>query len=119
MDYKIALIRGDGIGPEIVNEAVGVIDAVGERFGHTFSYTDVDLGGCATDKYGVSYPEGTAEKCRACDAVLLGAVGGPKWGPDRPAEERPETALLAIRKDLGMPICVTPHCVQHWWTLRR
>ena len=70
MDYKIALIRGDGIGPEIVNEAVGIIDAVGERFGHTFSYTDVDLGGCATDKYGVSYPEGTAEKCRACDAVL-------------------------------------------------
>ena len=102
MDYKIALIRGDGIGPEIVNEAVGVIDAVGERFGHTFSYTDVDLGGCATDKYGVSYPEGTAEKCRACDAVLLGAVGGPKWGPDRPAAERPETALLAIRKDLGL-----------------
>ena len=50
MDYKIALIRGDGIGPEIVNEAVGIIDAVGERFGHTFSYTDVDLGGCATDK---------------------------------------------------------------------
>lgn len=102
MDYKIALIRGDGIGPEIVNEAVGIIDAVGERFGHTFSYTDVDLGGCATDKYGVSYPEGTAEKCRACDAVLLGAVGGPKWGPDRPAAERPETALLAIRKDLGL-----------------
>ena len=102
MDFKIALIRGDGIGPEVVGEAVKVLDAVGERFGHTFSYTDVDLGGCATDKYGVSYPEGTAEKCRACDAVLLGAVGGPKWGPDRPAAERPETALLAIRKDLGL-----------------
>ena len=102
MEYKIALIRGDGIGPEIVEEAVHVIDAVGEKFGHKFTYTEVDMGGCATDKYGVSYPEGTAEKCKACDAVLLGAVGGPKWGPDKPAEQRPETALLAIRKDLGL-----------------
>ena len=102
MEYKIALIRGDGIGPEIVEQAVGVMNAVGKKFGHTISYTEVDLGGCATDKYGVSYPEGTAEKCRACDAVLLGAVGGPKWGPDKPAEQRPETALLAIRKDLGL-----------------
>ncbi len=100
--YKIAVIRGDGIGPEIVNEAVEVIKKVGERFSHTFSFVDVDMGGIATDKYGVSYPQGTAEKCKVCDAVLLGAVGGPKWGPDRPAEERPETALLAIRKDLGL-----------------
>ena len=100
--YKIAVIRGDGIGPEIVNEAVRVIEKVGERFHHEFTFTDVDMGGNATDKYGVSYPEGTAEKCKACDAVLLGAVGGPKWGPDRPAEERPETALLSIRKDLGL-----------------
>ena len=74
MEYKIALIRGDGIGPEIVEQAVGVMNAVGKKFGHTISYTEVDLGGCATDKYGVSYPEGTAEKCRACDAVLLGAM---------------------------------------------
>ena len=102
MEYKIALIRGDGIGPEIVEEAVRVINTVGQRFGHNFTYTEVDMGGCATDKYGVSYPEGTAEKCKACDAVLLGAVGGPKWGPDKPAEQRPETALLAIRKDLGL-----------------
>ncbi len=100
--YQIAVIRGDGIGPEIVNEAVEVIKKVGQRFGHTFSFVDVDMGGNATDKYGVSYPEGTAGKCKACDAVLLGAVGGPKWGPDRPAEQRPETALLAIRKDLGL-----------------
>ena len=102
MDYKIALIRGDGIGPEIVQEAVRVIDAIGKKYHHNFTYSEVDLGGCATDKYGVSYPEGTAEKCKACDAVLLGAVGGPKWGPDKPAEQRPETALLAIRKDLGL-----------------
>ncbi len=102
MKYKIALIRGDGIGPEIVDETVKVIDRVGEKFGHTFEYVDVLLGGCATDAVGVSYPEGTAELCKSCDAVLLGAVGGPKWGSDKPAEQRPETALLAIRKDLGL-----------------
>lgn len=102
MNYKIALIRGDGIGPEVVEQAVGVLDAVGTAFGHTFQYEEVLLGGCATDAVGKSYPDGTAEKCKACDAVLLGAVGGPKWGSDRPAEERPETALLAIRKDLGL-----------------
>ena len=102
MKFKIALIRGDGIGPEIVNETVSVIDRVGEKFGHTFEYVDVLLGGCATDAVGKSYPDGTAEKCKACDAVLLGAVGGPKWGSDKPADQRPETALLAIRKDLGL-----------------
>ena len=102
MNYKIALIKGDGIGPEVVNEAVGVLEAVGKKFGHSFEFVDVLLGGCATDAVGKSYPDGTAEKCKACDAVLLGAVGGPKWGSDKPAEQRPETALLAIRKDLGL-----------------
>ena len=102
MNYRIALIRGDGIGPEVVGEAVKVLEAVGKRFGHTFTYEEVLLGGCATDAVGKSYPDGTAEKCRACDAVLLGAVGGPKWGPDKPAEQRPETALLALRKELGL-----------------
>ena len=79
-EFKIALIRGDGIGPEVVGEAVKVMNKVGEKYGHAFSYTDVLLGGCATDAVGKSYPDGTAEKCKACDAVLLGAVGGPKWG---------------------------------------
>ena len=102
MKYQIALIRGDGIGPEVVNEAVGVLEAVGKKFGHTYEFVDVLLGGCATDAVGKSYPDGTADQCRACDAVLLGAVGGPKWGSDKPAEQRPETALLAIRKDLGL-----------------
>ena len=102
MDYKIALIRGDGIGPEIVAEAVKVLDAVGEKFGHSFQYTEVMMGGCASEAVGKSYPDGTAELCKSCDAVLLGAVGDPKWGPDKPAEQRPETALLAIRKDLGL-----------------
>ncbi len=102
MEYKIALIGGDGIGPDIVKQAVKVLNAVGEKFGHRFSYVDVLMGGCATDAVGVSYPEGTASMCKACDAVLLGAVGGPKWGSDKPAQQRPETALLAIRKDLGL-----------------
>lgn len=102
MNYKIALIKGDGIGPEIVTEAAKVMETVGEKFGHSFEFVEVLMGGCATDKYGVSYPAGTAETCKACDAVLLGAVGGPKWGSDKPAEQRPETALLAIRKDLGL-----------------
>jgi 3-isopropylmalate dehydrogenase len=102
MDYKIAVIRGDGIGPEIVNEAVAVMETVGEKFGHKFEFVDVLMGGCATDACGKSYPDGTAETCKTCDAVLLGAVGGPKWGSDKPAEQRPETALLNIRKDLEL-----------------
>ena len=116
MNYKIALIRGDGIGPEVVGEAVKVLEAVGQKFGHSFTYEEVLLGGCATDAVGKSYPDGTAEKCRACDAVLLGAVCGPKWGSDKPTEQRPETALLAIRKDLGMPICAPPPCAPLWRT---
>ena len=102
MNYKIALIRGDGIGPEIVNEAVAVIDKIGARFGHNFEYVDILMGACASEAVGKSYPDGTAELCRGCDAVLLGAVGDPKWGSDKPAHQRPETALLSIRKDLGL-----------------
>lgn len=101
MDYRIALIRGDGIGPEVVNQAVRVLDRVGERFGHHFSYVDVPMGICAVQQTGVSYPAGTAELCRSCDAVLLGAVGGATQG-DVPPEQRAETALLNIRKDLGL-----------------
>ncbi|MEA4934152.1 MAG: 3-isopropylmalate dehydrogenase [Lawsonibacter sp.] len=102
MNYKIALIRGDGIGPEVVGEAVQVMETVGAKFGHGFEYVDVLMGGCAIDAVGKSYPDGTADLCRACDAVLLGAVGGPKWGHASEPEKRPETALLSIRKDLGL-----------------
>ena len=102
MNYKIALIKGDGIGPEVVGEAVKVMDAIGEKFGHQFEYVDILMGGCAIDAVGKSYPEGTAEKCKECDAVLLGAVGGPKWGHSTDPDKRPETALLSIRKDLEL-----------------
>ncbi|MGI5970998.1 MAG: 3-isopropylmalate dehydrogenase [Oscillospiraceae bacterium] len=98
---KIALIRGDGIGPEVVGEAVKVLLAVGRKYGHDFTFEEVLMGGCAVDKLGTPYPEGTAEKCRSCDAVLLGAVGGPKWDNTEP-DKRPEKALLAIRRDLGL-----------------
>ena len=102
MEYKIALIRGDGIGPEVVEEAVQVLQTVGDKFGHRFSFVEVQMGGCAIDAVGKSYPDGTAELCRSCNAVLLGAVGGPKWGHSTNPEKRPETALLSIRKDLGL-----------------
>ena len=101
MNYKIALIRGDGIGPEVIAETVKVLAVLSEKFDHQFEYVEVPMGGCATDVYGVSYPEGTAEVCKSCDAILLGAVGGPKWD-GLPAEQRPETALLHIRKDLEL-----------------
>ena len=100
-DYRIALIRGDGIGPEVVGEAVKVLNKIGEKFGHTFTYTDVLLGGCAIDACGKPFRMSTEEKCKACDAVLLGAVGGPKW-ESCPADIRPEKGLLAIRKALGL-----------------
>ncbi|SMC50172.1 3-isopropylmalate dehydrogenase [Papillibacter cinnamivorans] len=101
MNFKIALIRGDGIGPEVVEEAVGVLETVGARFGHSYEWIDVLMGGCAYDAKGTPYPEGTKEACQRADAVLLGAVGGPKWD-NLPPALRPEKALLAIRSDLGL-----------------
>ena len=89
MKFKIAVIPGDGIGPEIVAAAQNVMEGISEKFGHEFEYEEVLLGGVATDACGKSYPDGTAERCKACDAVLLGAVGTPKYGSDKPAEQRP------------------------------
>ncbi len=101
MKYKIALIRGDGIGPEVAQQAVAVLQAAGKKFGHSFSFEEVLLGGCAIDKVGKPYPDGTTQLCKSCDAVLLGAVGGPRW-ENLPAELRPEKGLLTIRKELGL-----------------
>ena len=100
-NYKITVLRGDGIGPEIVNECIKVLDKAGEKFGFSFDYNDQLLGGCAIDATGVPYPAETAAACKASDAVLLGAVGGPKWD-DQPGNNRPEKGLLAIREDLGL-----------------
>ena len=96
MHYNIALLRGDGIGPEIVDSAVRVLNAVGEKFGHTFTFTPYLIGGCAFDACGEPLPRETVEGCLNADSVLLGAVGGPKWD-QLPGHLRPEKALLGIR----------------------
>ena len=101
MVKNIAVIRGDGIGPEIVDQALRVLDRVAELYGHTFVYTDVDMGGCAIDKYGDPLPEAELAKCLAADSVLLGAVGGPKWN-DVPGHMRPEKGLLRLRAGMGV-----------------
>jgi 3-isopropylmalate dehydrogenase len=101
MKASIVLLPGDGIGPEVVNEARLVLDDVARRFGHEFRYATHLLGGCAIDATGTAMPEATLEACRVADAILLGAVGGPKWD-DPQATVRPEQGLLAIRKGLGL-----------------
>lgn len=101
MNKNIAVIRGDGIGPEIVNQALRVIDKIGELYGHRFTYTDVDMGGCAIDKWGDPLPQEMLEKCVASDSVLLGAVGGNKWN-DVPGHMRPEKGLLRLRAGMGV-----------------
>ena len=105
MDFNIAVIPGDGIGPEIVAEAQKVLDTVGKKFGHSFSYTEVDMGGVSIDKHGVPLTDEALTTAKASDAVLLGAVGGvvgkDSWY-DLPPHLRPEAGLLAIRKGLGL-----------------
>jgi len=101
MNYKIAVVPGDGIGPEVVEQALRVLDKIGEKYGHTFEYTKVLAGGCAIDEYGECLPQSTIDVCKASDAVLLGAVGGWKWDT-LPGDQRPERALLGLRKELGL-----------------
>ena len=101
MVKNIAVIRGDGIGPEIVEQALRVLDKVAELYGHNFNYTDVDMGGCAIDKYGDPLPEHELQKCVVSDSVLLGAVGGNKWN-DVPGHMRPEKGLLRLRAGMGV-----------------
>ena len=101
MTYQIALVKGDGIGPEIVSGAVEVLEKIGERFGHEFRFTEYLAGGCAIDATGCPLPEETVEGCKRSDSVLLGAVGGPKWD-SLPGSMRPEKALLGLRKALGL-----------------
>ena len=101
MNRNIAVIRGDGIGPEIVDQALLVLDKIAEMFGHAFTYTDVDMGGNAIDKWGDPLPQAELDKCLASDSVLLGAVGGPKWN-DVPGPMRPEKGLLRLRAGMGV-----------------
>ena len=101
MNYKIAVIPGDGIGPEVIGQTTRVLEEIGKKYGHTFEFTEVLAGGCAIDATGQCLPEETVEICKASDAVLLGAVGGPKWD-HLPGAERPEMALLGLRGKLGL-----------------
>lgn len=101
MTKHIALIPGDGIGPEIVAQAKAVLDRVAEIFGHEFTYTEVSMGGNAIDRYGDPLPQEMLDKCLASDSVLLGAVGGPKWN-GVPGPQRPEKGLLRLRAGMGV-----------------
>lgn len=101
MNKTIAIIRGDCIGPEIMAEAIAVLDKVSEKFGHSFTYVDAPMGGEAIDKFGDPLPQATLDKCLSADSVLLSAVGGPKW--DGVAKEmRPERGLLRLRSGMGL-----------------
>ena len=101
MQYDIALLKGDGIGPEIVDSAVRVLERVGAKFGHTFRFSSYLIGGAAIDQTGAPLPNETVDGCLKSDSVLLGAVGGPKWDA-LPGHLRPEKALLGIRKAMGV-----------------
>ena len=107
MNYKIALVPGDGIGPDVVAEAVRVMDQIGAKYGHQFDYSTVLAGGAAIDAVGECLPQKTIEICKASDAVLLGAVGGWKWDT-LPGDQRPERALLGLRKELGLFANIRP-----------
>ena len=101
MTKNIAVIRGDGIGPEIVEQAIKVLDRIGELYGHDFAYVEVDMGGSAIDKWGNPLPEEMLNRCLNSDSVLLGAVGGDKWN-HVPGPMRPEKGLLRLRAGMGV-----------------
>ena len=107
MKYHIAVIHGDGIGPEVVGEALKVLDTIAEKYHHEFVYTPVLAGGCAIDAVGECLPQVTIDTCKAADAVLLGAVGGWKWDT-LPGDKRPERALLGLRKELELFANIRP-----------
>jgi 3-isopropylmalate dehydrogenase len=101
MKYNVAVIPGDGIGPEVIEETIKVLKVISDKFGHNFEYKYVLAGGCAIDKEGTPLPAETLEVCKKSDAVLLGAVGGPKWD-DPNAKVRPEQALLGLRGGMNL-----------------
>lgn len=108
MKKKIAVLPGDGIGPEVIEQAVKVLDAVCERYDHYFEYCYADVGAVAIDREGAPLPETTLEACRNADAVLFGAIGHPKYDNDPKAEVRPEQGLLQLRRGLGLYANIRP-----------
>ncbi len=116
MKANIVLLPGDGIGPEVVAAAIRVLRAIEKQYSHKFDFSEHKIGGCSIDSYGVSLTDDTLKACQAADAVLLGAVGGPKWD-DPTAKERPEKGLLALRKGLSVfanlrPVKLYPNLVE-------
>jgi 3-isopropylmalate dehydrogenase len=115
MEFNIVLLPGDGIGPEVVAEAARLLDVMAGKYNHTFRYQERLMGGCSIDRYGISLTDETLADCQAADAILFGAVGGPKWD-DPNAKDRPERGLLRLRKGLGVfanlrPVSVHPALV--------
>ena len=118
MKKNICVIPGDGIGPEVIEQGIKVLDAVAERFGHTFDYCYADMGGVAIDKFGEPLPAATVEACERADAIYFGAIGDPKYDNDPNAKVRPEQGLLALRKTLGLygnirPVTAYPAMLKH------
>ena len=113
MNKKIAVIKGDGIGPEIVTEAMKVLDSVAKKFGHTFEYDQLLMGGCSIDANGVPLTDETIARAKAADAVLMGSIGGntatSPWYK-LPADQRPEAGLLKLRKSLTSLQIFVPQC---------
>ncbi|MBO6035098.1 MAG: 3-isopropylmalate dehydrogenase [Paludibacteraceae bacterium] len=108
MNLKIAILAGDGIGPEIMKQGVAVLDAIAKKFGHTFEYEEAICGAHAIDEVGDPYPDSTHEVCMRADAVLFAAVGDLRFDNDPTAKVRPETGLLAMRKKLGLYANIRP-----------
>ena len=102
MEKKIAVILGDGIGPEVTRQSIKVLDAIGKRFGHSFHYREAIMGADAIDKTGNPLPDETISICLESDAILFGAIGHPKYDNDPTAKVRPEQGLLKLRKELQL-----------------
>ncbi len=113
--FDVLVLPGDGIGPEVTSSAQRVLDAVGQRFGHTFRYAYDDVGGISIDRHGTPLRESTTAVAKKADAVLFGAVGGPKWDN---APVRPEAAILGLRKALGLFANLRPSGSSPAWRTR-
>lgn len=107
MEKNIVVIKGDGVGPEVVGKAIDVLNRISEKYSHKFNLEYVDMGGCSIDKYGVPLTDENVEKCIKSDAVLLGSVGGPKWDKVDP-DKRPERGLLKLRKEMNLYTNIRP-----------
>lgn len=108
MNLKLAVLAGDGIGPEVTRQAIKTLDAIGRKFGHQFEYTEAPVGATAIDQTGNPLPKETLDICLASDAILFGAIGHPKYDNDPNAKVRPEQGLLALRKELGLFANIRP-----------